>query len=65
MDVGWGDMVTAIGLAVVIEGALYALFPGPARETWRRMAEMDDGSLRRIGLAAVVFGVFLVWLVRG
>ena len=65
MGIGWGDVITALGLAAVIEGALYALYPGPARDTWRRMAEMDDAALRIIGIAAAVFGVFLVWMVRG
>lgn len=64
MEIGWGDFVTALGLAAVIEGALYALFPGPARQMWRVVAAMDDGKLRAVGLAISVFGLALVWLVR-
>jgi uncharacterized protein YjeT (DUF2065 family) len=39
------DFVTALALALVIEGALYALFPGPMRRTIVRVASMPSDAL--------------------
>ena len=63
--IGWGDLLVGLGLAAVIEGALYALFPAQARLVWAMIAGMDEQRLRLIGLAAAAFGVLVVWMVRG
>ena len=63
--VGWNDFVTAIGLALVIEGLLYGLVPLAARKMWLQMGSMPEQVIRISGLAAVAFGVLIVWLVRG
>ncbi|MCU0831572.1 MAG: DUF2065 domain-containing protein [Rhizobiaceae bacterium] len=62
---GLADFVTALGIAFVLEGVLYALFPGRARAVWEMVAGMPEQTLRIIGLAAAAAGLFLVWLVRG
>lgn len=59
------DLVVAIGLVFVIEGVLYALMPSSMRRMVEEMTSLPDSVLRRVGLAALFFGVFLVWLVRG
>ena len=58
------DLVTAFGLMLVIEGALYALFPGPMRKMAARMLEEPEGPLRTAGLLAALTGFGVVWLVR-
>jgi uncharacterized protein YjeT (DUF2065 family) len=55
----------AAGLAIALEGALYALFPGAMRRMIARALEQSDASLRIGGLAACVGGVLLVWLIKG
>jgi uncharacterized protein len=62
---GAGDFMTALGIAFVMEGMLYALFPGRARAVWQAIAGMPEGTLRMIGLAGAALGVLTVWLVRG
>ncbi|MBM84619.1 MAG: hypothetical protein CMM47_01170 [Rhodospirillaceae bacterium] len=59
------DLLTALALVLVIEGALYALFPVRMRELLLTMMELPDTLIRRSGLLAAVLGVFLVWLIRG
>lgn len=59
------DLLTAVALAVAIEGAVYALFPGPMRRMLARVQELPDGPLRVGGLVACAVGVAAVWLVRG
>lgn len=59
------DLLTALGLVLVIEGVLYALIPG----TMKRMAEqasgLEENELRMAGLVALSIGVGVVWLIRG
>ncbi len=59
------ELLSALGLAIVLEGALYAVFPNVARNMAMTIAGSSAASLRRAGLLAAVMGVALVWLVRG
>lgn len=58
------DLLAAIGLVLVIEGLLYAAFPGLVRRMIEMARVMPDSNLRAGGLAALVAGVAIVWLVR-
>lgn len=59
------DLITALGLVLVIEGVLYALFPNGMRQGLVQMLALPDGTLRTVGLAAAIAGVVIVWFVRG
>lgn len=59
------DFLTAVGLALVIEGVLYAAFPGPMRRALVSVSGMPEQAIRMGGLMALAIGVFVVWLVRG
>lgn len=61
----FSDLFAALGLALVLEGAAYALFPGPMRNMMARLQEMEVSNIRLIGVVAAVLGVGVVWLVRG
>ncbi len=58
------DFVSAIGLVLVLEGALYALAPGAMRGMMAKLTTTPDDVLRMSGLVAAVVGVGLVWIVR-
>lgn len=59
------DLITALGLALVIEGALYALFPAGMRRLLARALAEPEGLLRWVGLIAAAAGVLVVALARG
>lgn len=59
------DLITAIGLAVAIEGLLYALFPDGMKAAMTKVLAQPSSHLRSAGLVAAVVGVGVVWLVRG
>jgi hypothetical protein len=59
------ELLSALGLAIALEGVLYAAFPGPMRKALLSLATISDQALRGGGLAALALGVFIVWLVRG
>jgi uncharacterized protein YjeT (DUF2065 family) len=59
------DFLAAMGLVLVIEGLVYGGFPGPARKLATEVLSLPENALRIAGLAAIVIGVGIVWLVRG
>ncbi len=59
------ELLTAIGLVLVLEGVLYAIAPGGMKNVMRSALETSDQTLRAAGLFAAVLGVFLVWIIRG
>jgi len=61
----WTDLVTALGLAIALEGLAYAAFPGPMRRALAALSVQPEQALRMAGLVALAAGVFIVWLVRG
>ncbi len=59
------DLLVGLALAIVIEGALYALFPDAMRRSVALILAQPVERIRMIGLGAAVLGVVIVWLVRG
>ncbi|MCE7999989.1 MAG: DUF2065 domain-containing protein [Rhodobiaceae bacterium] len=59
------DLITAIGLVLVLEGLVYAAFPGGLKQMMAMAQTTPDETLRRFGLGALALGVVIVWLVRG
>lgn len=64
MRVILSDLWAALGLVLVLEGALYALFPKQMIEMLKRLPEVPPSALRIIGLLAVGAGWLIVWWVR-
>ena len=60
----WQDFLTALALVFVIEGMLPFLNPNGFRNTMRMVAEMDDRTLRWLGLGAMLSGLLMLYLVR-
>lgn len=59
------DLLSALGVFIAIEGALYAGFPAFVKRMAMEVIHMDESDLRRGGVIALCLGVGLVWLVRG
>jgi len=58
----WQTLLLGFGLMLVFEGLLPTLNPGGYKRTLRLLLEMDDRNLRRIGLASMISGTLLVYL---
>ena len=58
------DLLAALGLVLVLEGALYALFPQSMINMMRKLPEVPPATLRLMGLIAVALGWLLVKWVR-
>ena len=59
------EFIVAIGLVFVIEGLVFAAFPGAAKRLAASALESPESSLRIAGIVSAIFGLLLVWLVRG
>lgn len=59
------DVIVALGLVLVIEGLLYALFPGQLKQMLLALLKMPEDRMRAAGLVAMTAGVMIVWLARG
>lgn len=60
----WSDLLAAVALMLVLEGIMPFLSPAMLRRTLLAAAQMDDRTLRLTGLASMVAGVVLLYLVR-
>ncbi len=61
----FSDLFVALGLALVLEGAAYALFPEAMRNMMTQVLTLPVPNVRFVGLVAAVIGLGVVWLVRG
>ena len=51
----------ALGLLLIIEGLLYALFPNRMKNMIRSMLEMNNDTLKWGGLASAIVGFLMLW----
>jgi uncharacterized protein YjeT (DUF2065 family) len=58
------DLVVALGLALAIEGLLFASFPDAMRRALLQAAESTREHMRIVGLVTALLGVAIVWVVR-
>ena len=55
----------ALGLAIAIEGIVYALFPEAMKRMMAMVMVQPTGSIRGAGIGAAMAGVIILWLVQG
>jgi uncharacterized protein YjeT (DUF2065 family) len=58
------EFLSALGLVFVIEGLIFAAFPGHAKKAVASVMETPDNALRLIGLGSALGGLLLVALSR-
>jgi len=59
------ELIIALGLFLVLEGLIYALFPAGVKRMAEQVPFISDQTLRSIGAVAIGLGVLIVWLVKG
>ncbi len=58
-------LLTVLGLVLVLEGMPWFLSPIRVKRLLRTIAATPDSSLRAVGLAFMLAGLWLVYLGRG
>lgn len=54
-------ILLAIGLVLMVEGLAYALAPSLLERMLEILRTLPEGTVRQIGLLAVVSGLILIW----
>ena len=60
----WHDLGVALCLVLVIEGIVPFLYPRRWRELAMTLADVDDKTMRIVGLVSMVSGTVLLYLIR-
>ena len=60
----WKELLIALALVLVIEGIMPFMNPAGLRKMIALVAQMDDATLRVVGLTSMVSGVLLLYLVH-
>jgi len=58
------DLLTALALALFLEGAVWALFPGAMKRAMLHVMAQPPATLRMTGIAVAAVAVVAVWLLR-
>jgi uncharacterized protein len=58
------DFLAALALLFVIEGLLFAAFPGATRRAMREASDTPDALVRKIGIICAIVGVGALYVVR-
>lgn len=56
-------LVAAFALFLVLEGALYALFPAAMKRMIAEVLRMPDEVIRNFGMIATAVGLGALWLI--
>lgn len=57
------DVLRALALVLVLEGAALFLMPDGMKEAWKRMIESHERVLRTIGLGLMVTGLLALQMI--
>lgn len=60
----WQELGVAFCLMLVLEGIIPFLYPQRWRQQVAQLARVDDKSLRVTGLASMLIGTVLLYLIR-
>jgi hypothetical protein len=59
------EFFSALALAIIIEGLLYAAFPEQMKRVLASVQSMPASTIRAVALACAAVGLVLLWIVRG
>ncbi|MEE9444858.1 MAG: DUF2065 domain-containing protein [Cocleimonas sp.] len=59
----WHDLLTAVALLLILEGLLPFASPEAIKKVYKTMVETPESSLRMMGLASIVAGLVLLYIV--
>jgi uncharacterized protein YjeT (DUF2065 family) len=58
------DLIAALGLALAVEGILFAAFPEGVRRAMYEAAHTPSDRMRVVGIISAILGVVIIWLAR-
>jgi uncharacterized protein YjeT (DUF2065 family) len=64
MRLNWSELFAALAIASVLEGMMPFMNPAAMRRVLQRLVAMEDRELRLGGLASMLVGLLILYLVR-
>ena len=58
------DLIAALGLALAVEGILFAAFPDGMRRAMFEAAHSPSDRMRLVGILSAIVGIGIIWAVR-
>ena len=63
-DIDFSDLLAALALVFVLEGLMPFINPEGIRKVFLMAAQMDNQTLRFLGITSMLVGVILLYFVR-
>ena len=60
----WQDLAASLALVLVLEGILPFANPAAVRRALKAIEQLGDAQLRIVGLASMLLGLLLLFVVR-
>lgn len=60
----WTDLLSAIALVFVLEGIIPFINPDAIRKMYLLASQMNNSTLRFIGLSSMLLGLIMLYFVR-
>jgi len=60
----WVDLLSAIALVFILEGITPFINPDALRKIFLMAAQLDNNTLRFIGLSSMILGLLILYFVR-
>jgi len=60
----WNDLLAALALVLVIEGIMPFINPDGMKRMFIMAAQMDNTTLRFVGISSMLSGIILLYIVR-
>ena len=58
------DLITAIGLLLIIEGAAIAIFPSRIKSMLELIKNTPESKLRSFGVTFLLIGFLMIWYIK-
>jgi len=60
----WTELLSAVALVFILEGILPFVNPDAMKKVFLAALQMDNTTLRFVGISSMLFGVLLLYIVR-
>ena len=60
----WSELLTAVALVLILEGIMPFMNPDGLRKMFTLAMQLDDSTLRFVGLSSMVAGLVLLYVVH-
>lgn len=64
MGLDWTDLLAALAIVCIIEGVMPFINPPAMKRLLARMASMEEREMRIFGLASMLLGLAILYMVR-